>query len=173
MAEKTNNPHMEHIAQPNGGSASPDSLYFENPKLKEISHDENCRQPSQLAHQQTMETLREHGAPIDHIIPQANAKASGADLWWSKVRAYMQEPFSEFFGCFIMILFGDGVVAQVVLSKSEKGDYQSISWGMFLPSCPSLTQRKLTCPQGGGKLITSCQKLLSFTQLLVLTIHTV
>jgi aquaglyceroporin related protein len=29
----------------------------------------------------------------------------------------------------IMILFGDGVVAQVSLSENEKGNYQSISWG--------------------------------------------
>ncbi|RAL66044.1 hypothetical protein DID88_005705 [Monilinia fructigena] len=41
----------------------------------------------------------------------------------------MREPFSEFFGMFILILFGDGVVAQVVLSSGEKGEYQSISWG--------------------------------------------
>ncbi|KUL90094.1 hypothetical protein ZTR_02983 [Talaromyces verruculosus] len=29
----------------------------------------------------------------------------------------------------ILILFGDGVVAQVTLSKDQRGDYQSISWG--------------------------------------------
>lgn len=29
-------------------------------------------------------------------------------------------------------MFGDGVVAQVVLSDLEKGDYQSISWGWGL-----------------------------------------
>lgn len=51
-----------------------------------------------------------------------------AELVWYRVRRFMQEPFSEFFGVFIMILFGDGVVAQVVLSNSTKGDYQSISW---------------------------------------------
>ncbi|TID13011.1 hypothetical protein E2P81_ATG09931 [Venturia nashicola] len=132
MTEKTNNAHMEQIAQASGGSASPDSLYLDKPKLREISYHDAYRQPSQLVHQQTMETLRDHGAPIDHIVPQANTKAVGADLWWSKIRAYMQEPFSEFFGCFIMILFGDGVVAQVVLSNGEKGDYQSISWGWGL-----------------------------------------
>jgi aquaglyceroporin related protein len=75
------------------------------------------------------ETLREHGAPIDHEIPQADVKESNPDLWWSKVRSFMIEPFSEFFGVFILILFGDGVVAQVVLSRGTKGDYQSISWG--------------------------------------------
>jgi aquaglyceroporin related protein len=29
----------------------------------------------------------------------------------------------------ILVLFGDGVVAQVTLSKDQRGDYQSISWG--------------------------------------------
>lgn len=29
-------------------------------------------------------------------------------------------------------MFGDGVVAQVVLSEGKKGDYQSISWGWGL-----------------------------------------
>jgi hypothetical protein len=129
MGEKPNNAHMEHVNVAHAsGSASPDSLYFENPKLKEIPHDEPYRQPPPLVQQQT---LREHGALIDHQIPQADAKPARPDLWWSKVRAYMQEPFSEFFGCFIMILFGDGVVAQVVLSGGEKGAYQSITWGMF------------------------------------------
>jgi aquaglyceroporin related protein len=42
------------------------------------------------------------------------------------------DAFSEFFGTFIMIMFGDGVVAQVVLSDGKKGDYQSISWGWGL-----------------------------------------
>ena len=81
--------------------------------------------PMPLTH---AETLREHGAPIDHEGHIA-VKEVGTDLWWSKVRSFMIEPFSEFFGVFILILFGDGVVAQVVLSRGEKGDYQSISWG--------------------------------------------
>ena len=71
----------------------------------------------------------EHGPIIDHKIPQEDAVASHPDLWWPRVRRTMREPFSEFFGVFILILFGDGVVAQVVLSGGEKGDYQSISWG--------------------------------------------
>ncbi|EGD95973.1 aquaglyceroporin [Trichophyton tonsurans CBS 112818] len=54
------------------------------------------------------------------------------ELLWTKIRTKFREPFAEFFGVFIMILFGDGVVAQVVLSDSKKGDYQSISWGWGL-----------------------------------------
>lgn len=47
---------------------------------------------------------------------------------WARIRHYLREPFAEFLGTMILILFGDGVVAQVVLSKGEKGPYQSISW---------------------------------------------
>ena len=71
----------------------------------------------------------EHGPLVDHKIPQANAVQQEPDLAWSRIRHFLREPFSEFFGVFILILFGDGVVAQVVLSSSTKGDYQSISWG--------------------------------------------
>ncbi|PGH10586.1 hypothetical protein AJ79_05409 [Helicocarpus griseus UAMH5409] len=51
---------------------------------------------------------------------------------WCRIRHTLREPFSEFFGVFILVLFGDGSVAQVVLSGGEKGDYQSISWGWGL-----------------------------------------
>jgi hypothetical protein len=71
----------------------------------------------------------EHGPLVDHKVPQEDAVQSEPDLAWSRIRHYMREPFSEFFGVFILILFGDGVVAQVVLSNGTKGDYQSISWG--------------------------------------------
>jgi len=75
---------------------------------------------------------QEHGPLIDHKIPQADAVESEPDLLWSRIRHTLREPFSEFFGVFILILFGDGVVAQVVLSGGEKGSYQSISWGWGL-----------------------------------------
>ncbi|KAI4242757.1 MAG: hypothetical protein L6R40_003821 [Gallowayella cf. fulva] len=62
------------------------------------------------------------------------------DLLWSRIRLAMREPFAEFFGTFIMVLFGDGSVAQVLLSAGQKtspgqngsGEYQSISWGWGL-----------------------------------------
>jgi aquaglyceroporin related protein len=71
----------------------------------------------------------EHGAGIDHKIDQEFVVKQRPDLWWSRQRAAFREPLSEFFGVFILILFGDGVVAQVVLSGGTKGSYQSISWG--------------------------------------------
>lgn len=48
---------------------------------------------------------------------------------WVRFRSYMRDPFAEFMGVFTLIIFGDGVVAQVVLSNGTRGDYQSINWG--------------------------------------------
>lgn len=74
-------------------------------------------------------TYEEHGPGIDHEIPQKDEKPAHPELAWPKIRAYLQAPFCEFWGTFIIIMFGDGVVAQVVLSSGAKGSYQSISWG--------------------------------------------
>lgn len=58
-------------------------------------------------------------------------------LLWSRIRMTLREPFSEFWGVVIMILFGNGSVAQVVLSTGQTaapggngfGSYQSVNWG--------------------------------------------
>lgn len=71
---------------------------------------------------------QEHGPLVDHKIPQDDVVQASPDLAWSRIRHRFREPLSEFFGVFILIMFGDGVVAQVVLSGGTKGDYQSISW---------------------------------------------
>ena len=74
----------------------------------------------------------ETGAPINRS-PTAElisrAKPQNAGLLWPRIRHAMREPMSEFIGTFILIMFGDGVVAHGVLSKGTHGDYQSISWG--------------------------------------------
>jgi aquaglyceroporin related protein len=49
----------------------------------------------------------------------------------------MREPFAEFWGVAFMVMFGDGSVAQILLSTGEItapggmgfGAYQSINWG--------------------------------------------
>ena len=69
----------------------------------------------------------EHGALIDP--EEKDIVEAQPDLWWSRIRDRYRFYFAEFLGTFILIMFGDGVVAQVVLSNGEKGDYQSISWG--------------------------------------------
>jgi MIP family channel proteins len=47
-------------------------------------------------------------------------------------RTLLREMLAEFFGTFILIVFGVGVVAQVVLSKQTAGSYLSINlaWGL-------------------------------------------
>lgn len=57
-------------------------------------------------------------------------------LLWSRIRVALREPFLEFWGVFILVMFGDGSIAQVLLSTGNKapggmgfGQYQSISWG--------------------------------------------
>lgn len=72
-------------------------------------------------------------APIDdgHDIEERQK------LLWSKIRITFREPFAEFWGTLIMVMFGDGSVAQVLLSSGQTtapggngfGAYQSISWG--------------------------------------------
>lgn len=72
-------------------------------------------------------------APIDedHDVEERQK------LLWSKIRITFREPFAEFWGTLIMVMFGDGSVAQVLLSSGQTtapggngfGAYQSISWG--------------------------------------------
>lgn len=88
----------------------------------------------------TYQTYEARGAPIDNTKAEDLARIDyehHKDLWWYRVRYTLRDPFAEFCGTMIMIVFGDGSVAQVTLSANErlpassqnKGDYQSISWG--------------------------------------------
>lgn len=73
-------------------------------------------------------------------VIEEHDEAAHSDLWWPKVRMTLKEPFAEFFGVFILVLFGDGSVAQVLLSTDQRtapggdgyGNYQSINWGWGL-----------------------------------------
>ena len=61
-------------------------------------------------------------------------------LLWSRIRLTLREPFAEFCGTAVMVFFGNGSVAQVLLSAGNKaapggngyGAYQSISWGYVI-----------------------------------------
>ena len=55
-------------------------------------------------------------APID----DDHDLATHQDLLWSRIRLALREPFAEFLGTFILVLFGNGSVAQVLLSTGEK-----------------------------------------------------
>lgn len=72
-------------------------------------------------------------APID----EEHDQGPRSELLWSRIRTVLREPFAEFWGVAIMIMFGDGSVAQVLLSTNQTtapggngfGSYQSINWG--------------------------------------------
>ncbi|KAF2449530.1 aquaporin [Karstenula rhodostoma CBS 690.94] len=69
-----------------------------------------------------------------------HAKHERQDLFWSRVRTTLREPFAEFWGTLIMISFGNGSIAQVLLSTGQVsapggngfGTYQSVNWGWGL-----------------------------------------
>lgn len=84
---------------------------------------------SSFAEHEPAKPIRDSKGGPEASLPLKMTVETQPELRWSRIRHTLREPFSEFFGVFIMILFGDGVVAQVVLSHEEKGSFQSISWG--------------------------------------------
>lgn len=102
-----------------------DHKEFANPEGLDIPMSEAGPRPDAIGEP----AHAEHGPGVDHQIPQAEAIQKNPDLAWSKIRRFMREPFAEFFGTFILIMFGDGVVAQVVLSGGKAGSWISINWG--------------------------------------------
>ena len=84
------------------------------------SHDSGCT---------SLYLASKEGESLVGLAAEPEDTAPPPPLLWYKVRAYGRDAFSEFFGTMVLILFGDGVVAQVLLSHDEKGNYQSISWG--------------------------------------------
>lgn len=93
---------MEHKAVTPGGSPT-------------VSHDEHATHLGIYQHENSStpnseKPYAEHGPGIDHKIPQENVIDAGPNLAWSRIRHQFREPLSEFFGVFILILFGDGSV---------------------------------------------------------------
>lgn len=72
---------------------------------------------------------RFRGDRRSRMPPRYAEEPPNPDKLFSRRRRAVQDFLSEFFGTFIMILLGDGVVAQNVLARGTKGDYQSINWG--------------------------------------------
>lgn len=77
--------------------------------------------------------------PTAPVVDEHDQAEHNQNLW-PKIRLALREPFAEFWGTFTLVLFGDGAVAQVLLSTNQTsapggdgfGDYQSISWGFGL-----------------------------------------
>lgn len=68
--------------------------------------------------------------------PQIPPSSSAIIPLTHKKPTLYQAAVSELLGTMILVLFGDGAIAQVTLSGGSKGDYQSISWAwgyLFFP----------------------------------------
>lgn len=131
----TDKPQMDRSLESSGSGESSDQAAF--------AHKENNTNPvSNLQPIDTYQTYEEHGVLIDDKRPDGTDPGKAdyehhKHLWWYRVRHTLREPFAEFCGTMIMIVFGDGSVAQVLLSANpnlpagsqNKGQYQSITWG--------------------------------------------
>ncbi|KAL9117669.1 MAG: hypothetical protein Q9187_005793 [Circinaria calcarea] len=70
-------------------------------------------------------------------VDEQHLEQEQAKLRWGRIRIILREPFAEFWGTFILVLFGCGSIAQVLLSagltnapgRNGFGEYQSINWG--------------------------------------------
>ena len=104
---------------------------FEKDDIGTVSHREDQMHPSPQGSPNPAAPYAEHGPLINRsqTAEGFTKQAYNAGLLWPRIRHFCRAPFSEFMGTFILIMFGDGVVAQVKLSGLEGGDYQSISWG--------------------------------------------
>jgi hypothetical protein len=78
-----------------------DNRAFHNSSSSIISRDKEI-------YEKKHEPYAEHDPDIEHKIAQEGVVPAHPELAWSKIRRTMRDSFSEFFGVFIMILFGDG-----------------------------------------------------------------
>ncbi len=73
-----------------------------------------------------------HQPPIDEEHEHAHYQG----YIWSRIRLILREPICEFWGTFVLIMFGDASVAQVMLTQEFTtapggrgyGEYQSVTW---------------------------------------------
>lgn len=93
-------------------------------EITDSAHSHGMETPPEVAH---LEHERNQGG--SRYPDYVDGVEEREKLLWTRIRHFCREPFAEFFGVMIMIMFGDGSVAQVVLSNDVKGEYQSISWG--------------------------------------------
>jgi aquaglyceroporin related protein len=135
----SNLPDVEHREHARSPSLSPpphqnDLRHVSTARTNDTDH--SSKSKADLEHHSTLSTVRTK-IGLEPEPPIVDGHDVHHDLAWSSLRVILREPFAEFFGTFIMVLFGDASVAQVLLSAGETsapggngfGSYQSISWG--------------------------------------------
>lgn len=53
------------------------------------------------------------------------------ELLWPRIRLALREPFAEFWGVFIMVMFGNASVAQVLLSERDTAAPGGMGFGQY------------------------------------------
>jgi len=134
--------HFEHREERGSPTLSPPppKTHLNNyPTASTAQSTKSNKTQEQLDRQHTISTIRTKiGLAPDP--PIVDGHDIHQHLRWSSIRVLLREPFAEFLGTFVMILFGNGSVAQVLLSTGQTtapggngfGAYQSISWGWGL-----------------------------------------
>ena len=81
----------------------------EEGKTKEVPSSPAIGQQQSRRRVDTMSSVRSHiGLKPEVPIDEEHEDLQHHDLLWGRVRLALREPFAEFFGTFIMVLFGDG-----------------------------------------------------------------
>jgi aquaglyceroporin related protein, other eukaryote len=107
-----------------GGNSSPpqhleDAHSLDNAEtLRATSTDMPDHKHKDIQHRSTLPTVRTY-VGLEPEAPILQGHDVHHNLRWCSVRVIMREPFAEFFVVFIMILFGNDSVAQVLLSTGE------------------------------------------------------
>jgi len=133
----SNTPRYEHLEH-REHAQSPDLMQHSLQSITSNANDTvtSRKTEAQVNRETALSSIRTK-IGLERDAPIIDEHDGHAHLTWPSVRVIFREPFAEFFGTFIMVLFGDGSVAQVLLSAGEKsapgmngfGSYQSISWG--------------------------------------------
>jgi hypothetical protein len=99
-----------------------------------VRHGSQMTEEELKEHERQISHLRERvGLPEDlHIRPEHE---STNRFSWPSFRVIFREPFAEFFSTMVMVMFGNGSIAQVLLGggeistlgKNGYGSYQSIN----------------------------------------------
>ena len=108
-------------------SQEPHAVDFKEPEIISPTRTDHTEHAPSVSHASSVEhvsrtlskTRSRLGLHPQHPVKYEDDELHQMNLLWPKIRLILREPFAEFFGTMIMVLFGDGSVAQVLLSKDE------------------------------------------------------
>lgn len=151
-SDQRNSEHVENVTRNMGAGPTLQNqdaeLFSDEEPVSRQSSNASVR-PAHTKESHKSEQEREHEAHLAHLReivglpeepPILEEHEETEHFTWPSFRVIFREPFAEFFGTFVMVLFGNGSVAQVLLGagqttapgKDGYGGYQNINWGWGL-----------------------------------------